>query len=402
MDIVSKAEDHVFHLFKDRLSPDYIYHNFNHTLRVVRAAETIAKAENVDADTTEALLIAAWFHDSGYIEGAENHEKRSAEFVSGFLKEHKYPEDKTVLVQRLILATELHHEPTDLPEQIMKDADCAHFADANYMQLSELLRSEWELKEDRTFTDLEWAVGNRMMLLHKHRYYTEYAKKHLQPQKENNLAMLQDVINGLSAKQGKKAKKEKEKEKQQEKEAKEKKKDEKPDRGIDTLFRVTLSNHTRLSDIADSKANILLSVNTIIISISLSTLIPKLDSPANAHLVFPTFVMMLFSTVSIIFAILSTRPKVNTANYSKDDIREKRINLLFFGNFYKLTLEEYDTALRELMTDRDDVYGALIKDLYYLGLVLNRKYRLLRITYNIFMVGIIVSVSTFVYAFWTL
>ncbi len=112
--------------------------------------------------------------------------------------------------------------------------------------------------------------------------------------------------------------------------------------------------------------------------------------------------MMLFSTVSIIFAILSTRPKVNTATYSKDDIKQKRINLLFFGNFYKLSLEEYDTALRELMTDRDDVYGALIKDLYYLGLVLNRKYRLLRITYNIFMVGIILSVGAFVVAFYRL
>lgn len=391
MDIVSKAENHVFHLFKDKLSPDYIYHNFNHTSRVVRAVETIAEAENIDKDTIEALLIAAWFHDTGYIEGAEHHEKRSAEIVEEFLKEKKVDDKNIALIKRLILATELHHEPTDLPEQIMKDADCAHFSDLNYIQLSELLRTEWQIKEGKTFTDLEWAVGNRMMLLHKHRYYTEYAKKHLQPQKENNIAALQETINNLTVKQGKKDKKEKEK-----------KKDEKPDRGIDTLFRVTLSNHTRLSDIADSKANILLSVNTIIISISLSTLIPKLDSPANAHLVFPTFVMMLFSTVSIIFAILSTRPKVNTAHFTKDDIRQKRINLLFFGNFYKLSLEEYDAALRELMTDRDDVYGALIKDLYFLGLVLNRKYRLLRITYNIFMVGIIISVSTFVYAFWTL
>ncbi|MFP9118960.1 Pycsar system effector family protein [Flavobacterium sp. RNTU_13] len=395
MDIVSKAENHVFHLFKDRLSPDYIYHNFSHTLRVVRAAETIARAEDVDADTLEALMLAAWLHDSGYIDGAENHEKRGAEIAENFLKGHNYDTDKTALVKRLILATELHHEPADLAEQIIKDADCAHFADPNYLQLSELLRSEWEIVDGKQFTDLEWNVGNRLLLLHKHRFFTHYAKKHLQPQKENNIAALQEAINNLSAKQGKKDKKGK-------KDEKEKKKEDKPDRGIDTLFRVTLSNHTRLSDIADSKANILLSVNTIIISISLSTLIPKLDSPANAHLVFPTFIMMLFSTVSIIFAILSTRPKVNTATYSKDDIKQKRINLLFFGNFYKLSLEEYDTALRELMTDRDDVYGALIKDLYYLGLVLNRKYRLLRITYNIFMVGIILSVGAFVVAFYRL
>ncbi|MFP9113998.1 Pycsar system effector family protein [Flavobacterium sp. RHBU_3] len=395
MDIVSKAENHVFHLFKDRLSPDYIYHNFNHTLRVVRAAETIAKAEEVDAATLEAIVLAGWFHDIGYIEGGLSHEKRSAVMAEEFLKAEGYPDDKTTLVKRLIMATELSYEPEDLPEKIMKDADCAHFADPNYIQLSELLRSEWQKTEGKEFTDLEWNVGNRMLLLHKHRFYTHYAKKHLQTIKEANIAALQDAITGYNKQDKKEKKKDKEKEK-------EKKKEEKPDRGIDTLFRVTLSNHTRLSDIADSKANILLSVNTIIISISLSTLIPKLDSPANAHLVFPTFIMMLFSTVSIIFAILSTRPKVNTANFSKDDVRQKRVNLLFFGNFYKMSLEEYDTALRELMTDRDDVYGALIKDLYFLGLVLNRKYRLLRVTYNIFMVGIIISVSAFVYAFWML
>lgn len=394
MDFVSKAEDHIFHLFKDKLSPDYIYHNFNHTLRVVRAVETIAKAEKVSEEVTEALLIAAWFHDVGYINGGENHEKRGAETAAEYLLKHHYPEDKTALVKRLIIATELHHEPADLPEQIMKDADCAHFADPNYIQVSELLRSEWEKIEGRNFSDLEWVVANRMLLMHKHRYFTTYAKTVLQPVKDANIALLQDTITSLTAKKDKKEKKKEKKDKDR--------KEEKPERSIDTLFRVTLGNHTRLSDIADSKANILLSVNTIIISIALSTLIPKLDSPANSHLVFPTFIMMLFSTVSIIFAILSTRPKVNSEHITKSDLQQKRINLLFFGNFAKLNLEEYDAALKEIMTDRDDLYSALIKDLYYLGLVLNRKYKLLRITYNIFMVGIIVSVSAFVFAFWNL
>src|SRR5690554_8164002 len=63
------------------------------------------------------------------------------------------------------------------------------------------------------------------------------------------------------------------------------KKLERPERGIDTLFRVTLRNHTQLSAIADSKANILLSVNSIIISIILTAIIPKLDSPSNSHLI---------------------------------------------------------------------------------------------------------------------
>jgi hypothetical protein len=90
------------------------------------------------------------------------------------------------------------------------------------------------------------------------------------------------------------------------------------------LFRVTLSNHTRLSGIADSKANILLSVNAIIISIALSSLIPKLDNAHNSHLVIPTFIMLMFSVVSIIFAILSTRPKVTTGTFTRQDIKDEK------------------------------------------------------------------------------
>ncbi|MFL9842889.1 Pycsar system effector family protein [Flavobacterium rhizosphaerae] len=390
MDIIEKAERHVFHLFKDKLSPDYIYHNFNHTLRVVNAVKEISQGEKISPEDSRLLLLAAWFHDTGYVEGAQDHETRSSEKARVFLTAEGFNAKEIAKVQRLIEATRMYCEPGDTLENIIKDADNAHFADPNYIQLSELLREEWKKLEGKDFTDLEWIVANRMLLLHKHRYYTQYAKEVLQPKKNANIAALQEAIYEVTEK----SKKEKKKNK--------KAKSERPDRGIDTMFRVTLSNHTRLSDIADSKANILLSVNAIIISIALSTLIPKLDSPTNTHLITPTFILMAFSTVSIVFAILSTRPKVNSAVFTPQDIKDRKINLLFFGNFYKMQLDEYDAAVKEIMESRDYVYSSLIKDLYYLGLVLHRKYKLLRITYNIFMIEIIVSVLAFAYAFWTL
>ena len=183
------------------------------------------------------------------------------------------------------------------------------------------------------------------------------------------------------------------------KEDKKKEKEEKPERGIDTVFRVTLGNHTRLSGIADSKANILLSVNAIIISIALSTIIPKLDSPKNVHLVIPTFIMVISSVITIIFAILSTRPKVTKGVFTKQDIENKKVNLLFFGNFYKMPLQDYEWAMNEMMKDREYIYNSMIKDLYFLGIVLEKKYRLLRIAYNFFMIGIVISVIAFIIAF---
>jgi len=399
MDVVEKAENYVFHLFKDKLSPNYIYHNFNHTLRVVNNAGIIAKAEGINENDTELLVLAAWFHDTGYLQGPEGHEYRGSIMAQDFLKENGYPADKAAIVAQLIKSTQLGLEPQNELEKIIKDADCSHFADSNYVYLSELLREEWKKTQGRYFSDLEWAMGNRKVLLQNHRFFTEYGKTVLQPLKEINIAQLQEVIEGLQsqAEDIEEVKEKKDKKKKKEKEKHDKQ--ERPDRGIDTMFRVTLNNHTRLSEIADSKANILLSVNAIIISIALSSLIPKLDAPANSHLIVPTFVMMLFSTTSIVFAILSTRPKVTTGTFTRKDIEDRKVNLLFFGNFYKMPMEEYEWAINDMMKDRDYLYNAMIKDLYLLGKVLNRKYNLLRITYNIFMFGIVISVAAFVYAF---
>lgn len=165
------------------------------------------------------------------------------------------------------------------------------------------------------------------------------------------------------------------------------------------MFRPTLSNHNNLSRFVDNKAPILLSVNAIIISILLSKIFPKLDNPANAHLFLPTLILIMSSVASIIFAILSTRPSITKCNFTRNEVEEKKVNLLFFGNFDKMPYQDYNWAMNELMKDREYIYNSMTKDIFHLGLVLEKKYRLLRITYNIFMSGIIISVIVFLIAF---
>lgn len=173
----------------------------------------------------------------------------------------------------------------------------------------------------------------------------------------------------------------------------------KSERGIDTMFRTTLNNHNNLSGLVDNKANILLSVNAIIISVSLTTIIPKLDNPSNAHLIIPTLILVISSVIAITFAILATRPSITQGRFTRKEVDEKKVNLLFFGNFYKMPYEDYNWAMNELMKDKDYVYNSMIKDLYNLGIVLEKKYRLLRVAYTIFMFGIIISVLAFLIAF---
>lgn len=176
-------------------------------------------------------------------------------------------------------------------------------------------------------------------------------------------------------------------------------KETKVERGIDTMFRTTLNNHNNLSGLVDNKANILLSVNAIIISVSLTTIIPKLDNPSNAHLILPTLILIITSVIAITFAILATRPTITKGSFTRKEVDEKKVNLLFFGNFYKMPYEDYNWAMNELMNDKEYVYNSMIKDLYHLGIVLEKKYRLLRVAYTIFMFGIIISVLAFLIAF---
>ena len=163
------------------------------------------------------------------------------------------------------------------------------------------------------------------------------------------------------------------------------------------MYRTTYNTHNNLSALADHKANLMLSINTIMISITLSALVPNLSK--SPMLVYPTVFLLCVSLTAIVFATLSTRPKVTTGEVTLDDIRSKRSNLLFFGNFYNMKLEDFQWGMMEMIKDTDFQYSSMTRDLYFLGKVLAQKYKYLTLCYNVFMYGMIVAVVMFAYAF---
>lgn len=386
-------ENYVFNLFKDNLSLDFTYHNFMHTVKVVEAIKKIAEEEDISADEQEKLFVAGWFHDTGYIKSIDKHENESIIIAKEYLSLSNYSEDFINDVVRFINATDVNYVPKNIEEAIIKDADNFHLGQVDYPKVSELLRSEIFNICEKEFSDYEWHLENRNYFINLHHFFTDSAKRNWQNGKEENLLYIQNKIREIEAVGEGPNKYELKKRKTE--------KIQQPDRGVDTLFRVTLNNHTRLSNIADSKANILLSVNAIVISIALSTLIPKIASPKNEHLLLPAIIMLLSSVASIIFAILATKPNVTYESFNEEDIKNRKVNLLFFGNFHQMSLDVYEDAIQELMKDRDYLYNSMTRDLYYLGKVLKRKYKLLSITYTIFMIGTILSVLAFAYAMLT-
>jgi hypothetical protein len=128
----------------------------------------------------------------------------------------------------------------------------------------------------------------------------------------------------------------------------------------------------------------------------LSILLRKLED--NPNLIFPTTLLLVVCVTTLVFCILATRPSLPKGIFTQQDIDNKKVNLLFFGNFYKMSFEEYSGGMNAMMNDRDFLYGSLTRDVYSQGIVLGHKYRLLRKGYNIFMFGIVASVLAFVIA----
>ncbi|HLW33857.1 MAG TPA: Pycsar system effector family protein [Aequorivita sp.] len=384
-DIVQAADNFIFELFKDGLPNTYVYHNYTHSKRVYKSINEIIEHSQIDVKDATILRLAALLHDTGYTVSRKNHEEESAKIAREFLESRDVEEDIIKGVEKCILATKFNDDPPQSElEKIIRDADSSHFGKDYFEEASDFLRQEYKSQNIRDYSPKEWLDENIKVLVEHHQYYTEYALKNWQPVKEENLSKL------LSKRQKHSEKMTKERNKAK---MKAKYKNESPERGIQTFYRTALRNHMKLSDIADTKANIMLSVNAIIISLVLSNLISKLDN--NNYLIIPTAIFILFSAITMILAVVATRPNVTRGEFTIEDVKQRKVNLTFFGNFHKMELEEFEWAVEELLKDKNYVYKSLTKDLYFLGKVLDRKYRILRLTYTIFVAGTIISLIAF-------
>ncbi|GEQ87221.1 hypothetical protein ULMS_27290 [Patiriisocius marinistellae] len=388
-DIIDSTDAFVMNLFKDKLPNNFVYHNYTHSKRVYKSINDIIEESQINVKDATVLKLAALLHDTGYTETRDGHEEVSAKIARKFLKSQNVDEEIIEGVVKCIIATKFDVDPKDSMEEMIKDADSSHFGKKYFDEASEFLRQEYKLQGIKEYTANEWRNENINVLVKKHQYYSEYAMNKWQPQKEKNLANL--------IKEKKKLKKTRKKE-DMKAQLKAKYKEASPDRGIQSFYRVALRNHIKLSDIADTKANILLSVNAIIISLVLSNLLSKLDS--NDFLVIPTAIFVLSSATTMILSVIATRPNVTRGEFTKEDVANKSVNLAFFGNFHKMELSQFEWAMEELLKDREYIYSSLTKDLYFLGKVLDRKYRILRTTYTIFVIGTIISIISFGISFY--
>lgn len=377
--LISKVERYILDFFLGGSCKQYCFHNEIHTNSVVSAVKEMTLYYGLGDEDRFVLIISAYFHDLGYAKGgSEGHEKRSADMAVDFLKSESVDQEIIDKVERCILATRMPQNPKDILEQIICDADLYHLGTPIFNERNKLMQQEAERVNGLKINKSIW-LSSTIDLFEQHHYHTAYAREKLEKGKKSNL-------DSLLARRDKASKANKD----------DSKSVKKPERGIETMFRVTSTNSQRLSDMADSKANLLLTVNSIILSLVVTVLLRSLDK--NPHLIVPTIILMTIVVITMVLSTLSTIPKIPSGYFTPEEVEQKTVNLLFFGNFYKMPLDKYQKGMAKAMDDRDFLYGMLTKDVYSQGVVLGRKYKLLRYAYGTFMFGLIISVLAFVFA----
>jgi len=377
--VVNDAEQKVKKMLTEQLTEDHKYHNLSHTLAVRSACRRLGEKENLSEEKLEILELAALFHDVGFSETYNGHEDVSHRIAQEFLEARDYPQERRQQVLDCIDVTFLPNQPETILEKIIRDADLINLGSDGYMTHLQGLRHEWKTFLGHEFEDSDWYKMNRKFLKSQD-FFTEAARELYGPKLRQHQKQLKKLAKRAEA---------------QEKKA---------EQGIihgsksaQMMFKTALRNHLDLSTLADNKANIMLSVNALIITIIVPMAAGRIVN--FPYLLWPVLSLLATCLASMIFATLATRPIRMMGKTSDEDIQKGQSNLFFFGNFYQMRFQDYKKGILAVLSNEEDFEDTIVRDLFFLGRSLGTKYRQLRLCYTIFMSGVVLTVIIFLVAY---
>lgn len=388
-DILQLALQYVLQLFNQKQDGRIVYHNYQLTTEMLRYLETIAESEALPASMLEVSSLAVMFRNIGYLFDYRQPLQRSKELAKNFLRSQNYSTERLDRVLKC-LQEKTQDNSASLEQQIVQDAYYTAHTAIGFYEKSALHRLEKELMLNQNYSKRDWALFQMQELLGA-KFSTAYAKSNYEPLVAQHILKQKSILEKLqsgsveNSDEGGVVRLYQDIEKKI------------PARAAQTFFRSNYRNHINLSAIADNKANIMISVNSILISVLITILTYRNITETNPSVLMPIVIFLVTGLASLIFAVLSARPKVTTVNDSAKDLATIKRNIVFFGNFVSLDLQQYEEAMDAVLRDGELMYGNMTRDLYFLGKVLDKKYRYLSISYNIFMVGFAASVGAYIF-----
>lgn len=188
--VLENIYDSVLGMLKDKLSSELSYHNYEHTLDVVKAAERIAKEENATMNDILLLKTAAVFHDVGYMYTRNGHEEKSCSIATEMLSQNGISDEEINKVCELIMATKVPQSPKDKLAKILCDADLDYLGRDDYFRISRNVFNEFKhfgvVRDENDWREMQ------VKFLEAHHYFTETSKKSRNRQKEENLKQIKE------------------------------------------------------------------------------------------------------------------------------------------------------------------------------------------------------------------
>ena len=381
--IVRLAAQQVFQIFRSA-GPDnpLVFHSFGRARALVDAAREVADGAKLDDDDLTALLLAAWFHDTGYAAGPKGNRKQSAEMARAFLAEQRQPPQLAEEVAAAIQATD-SPSPDKPVQEVLHDALLLVIANKNYLALAEQFRLERERRKDEVHSDVEWTKIC-IAFFDNHHFRTRYAQLEYNAGRAANLVRLHKLLREQVAEAA-------------HQDAEQAKVTKGMGKTVENIFDSLSRNQIQLFKILDRRTSTMIQVNAIMITLIVGLLLRRIEE--YRALLMPTLLLLTVNLITIFISIYSMRVgRSDVRRILGSDAAAHDDNVLMFSNDVPWSLEEFRGRMNRLASDWPKLQQTLVDDLYFIRKLLLSRGKALAVSYDVFTVGLALSVLSFAIA----
>lgn len=355
---------------------------------IAKEAKLISKSLDLKEMEFQNIVVAAWFSFSVVKEICLETAMKSTKLLNDFFNQINYPENERTVVENAITSHVENRYAESKIQKVVCDAINSRLAKTDFLENIILLKEEANRIGNSAKSEL-FFLKYYLNEFIKRKYYTEYAIENLSMQRERNFQLLQKRIDKLESSERNTSSNE----------LKVNNSSLLTNKETEDLFKLAFRNYNHLVSVADSKASLLIHVNSIIISFMLAFVLSRVER--YPFLLWPTVLLVVTCTLTILLSILASRPQKNSFLEDKHSHSYQRF---FFGSFDLIdssfrhaNWEEYYVELKDLfINSKESIYLEIYKESFNVRKVLSNKFSYLSKAYWVFILGLLASIIAFI------
>lgn len=361
---------------------DSLCFGFSFINDLVTEGKKIARAaalENMDYDNA---LVIICFRFAG-ITNIIIEDEVKFKLLHDFAEQVSYPADDLSLVDNIIRKNIQQTYPVSIIEKVAWDALGCRFAIDDFILHASFLKEEMNRLNKQQYTELD-VLGALKEYFLRSNFITDFAKTHYSESRDRNFIRLDKRIEKLQ--EGEK------------KITKAIAAYNLSDKETEDLFKLAFRNYSHLVSVADTKAGILIKINSVIISVIIAFVVRGTEKLLQFTI--PVFILLAVAFITILISILASRPQRNKLIQDKSSGSHQTF---FFGSFdligndfLKVTYSDYTKELDGLLKGgREKIYEEMYKEAFNVRKVLGKKFTYLSVAYWVFISGLFISIMSF-------